>query len=59
MTDLPYILEVLFGIAFLAFMVSIGLLVSTARISLNSESNRRSKDPQDHVQTFLEEKGIL
>lgn len=59
MTDLPYILEIFFGIAFLAFMVSVGFLVATTRIRPNVESSRSSKDPTDHVQTFLEEKGIL
>jgi len=59
MTDFPYILEIFLGIAFLAFAVSVGLLVSSAFTRIKSDKERTSSHPQDHVQTFLESKKIL
>ena len=59
MTDFPYILEIFLGIAFVAFAVSIGLLVSSAGTMIKSDKERTTPYPQDHVQTFLERKGQL
>ena len=57
MTEFPYILEIFLGIAFVAFSVSMGLLVSSAGTVIKSKKERTTSYPQDHVQTFLERKG--
>ena len=54
MTDFPYILEIFLGIAFVAFLISMGLLVSSAGTIVKSKNEGASSYPQDHVQNFLE-----
>lgn len=56
MTDIPYMLEIFLGIGILAFAVAIGLIATSTKRMIKENT---STCPQDHVQTFLERKGLL